>query len=108
MAFVKGTSWPVSRRAKSSPGAPTCRPPPWWFLGRVDVASKGARENHGKTLGKLGKTLGTPWETMGKLGKSMGKLWLFGFFPGFWGDLVELNGIDLGCNLMGILMEFKQ
>ena len=46
-------------------------------------------------MGKAGKT-------MGKAGKTVGKLWFFVFFPGFWGDLVELNGIDLGCNLMGI------
>ena len=50
-------------------------------------------------MGKAGKT-------MGKAGKTMGKLWencgFSFFFPGFWGDLVELNGIDLGCNLMGI------
>jgi len=67
--------------------------------GRFDIAAMGARENPRKTMGKAGKT-------MRKAGKTMGKLWencgFSFFFPGFWGDLVELNGIDLGCNLMGI------
>ena len=55
--------------------------------GRFDIAFGRTLtwENHGKSWDN-------PWENCG----------CSVFFPGFWDDLVELNGIDLGCNLMGI------